>query len=132
MILDIAHQDRLRSLSSDTGNTLAELYAHSFRNIVGITEAKADSQVLRLLIDQKNGKYFVINDFADQFRHPAQGGIEIERGIHHVCDFEQKRFDFDLRLGLSQRHVQALNDISDPRPLPIEAVGDVYCKYSEG
>ena len=59
----------------------------------GIADLEAKAQFLRFFIEQKDGKDLVINDFAHHFGHAPQRGIQVERGIDHIRDFEQKRFD---------------------------------------
>src|SRR5262249_61658754 len=56
-------------------------------------------KLLRLLIQQEDAKDLIVYDFAHQFGHPAQGSVEIERGVHHVGYFEQEWLNPKLRLG---------------------------------
>ncbi len=61
-----------------------------------IADLKTEAQLLRALVQQKDGEDFVVDDLANQFGDPAQGGVEVERGIDHVGDFQQQWIDLKL------------------------------------
>src|SRR3954462_1898902 len=82
-------------------------------------DAEAEIQLLRFFIEQQNTENLVIDDFADEFRYPAQRGVEIKRGVDHVGDFQQQGIDSRLRFSLNGGHFDCL----------IIAVTDVYTVY---
>src|SRR4051795_2818690 len=81
--------------------------------------AEPKIQLLRFFIEQQNTENLVIDDFADEFRYPAQRGVEIKRGVDHVGDFQQQGIDSRLRFSLNGGHFDCL----------IIAVRDVYTVY---
>ena len=58
-------------------------------NLARISHLKADSQVLCFFIYQQDGEDLVVNDFAYQFSHAAQGGVQVEGGVDDVRHLEQ-------------------------------------------
>ena len=47
-------------------------------------------------MQQEDRENLVVNDFAHELRDPAQGSIEVERGVDNVRHFEQKRINMGL------------------------------------
>ena len=52
---------------------------------------KAETQPMGLLVEEEDREDFVVDDFADQFRHAAQSGIEVERGVDPAWATSSKR-----------------------------------------
>ena len=87
MLGNVVHQDGFTPLRRHSGDALADLDLDSFGDFAGVSHLKSDAQILGFFIHQQYGKDLVINDFAHQFGHPAQGGVQIESGIDHVRHF---------------------------------------------
>ena len=90
---DIVDQHRLPQLRGFPGDTFSYLDPHPLRNLSRISDLEAHTQFLRAFVEQENGKDFVVDDFAHQFSHAAQSGVEIERSVDYVGDLEQQWLD---------------------------------------
>ena len=86
----IVHQDRLPSLCRASSHALTHFHAQAVRDFGRIPDVETKIQLLTLLIQQQDGKNFVVDDFTHEFRHPLECGFKVERGIHHVGDFKQE------------------------------------------
>ena len=96
MLGNVIHQDGFTPLRRHSGDALADLDLDSLGDFTRVSNLKADAQVLGLFVHQQDGKDFVVDDFAHQFGHAAQRGVQIEGGVDHVRHFKQKRLDFQL------------------------------------
>ena len=90
MLRHVVDQDGLAPLRRQPGDALANLDLYPLGNFARISHLEADAQVLCLLIHQQDGKDLVVDDFAHQFGHAAQRGVQIERGIDDVRHLEQQ------------------------------------------
>jgi hypothetical protein len=93
-------QNCFAPLSRDSSHSFSYFDVETLRHFRRVTHLEAKSEILRLFMKQKDCENLVVDDFANQFRHPAQGGIEVERGINDIRDFEQKRIDFGLNIAI--------------------------------
>src|SRR5690242_21610142 len=73
---------------------------------------KADAQLLRLLVEQQDGEYFVVNDATYQLGYALERGLEVERGIDRVGHFQQERFQPFRRNALCLRDSHCAYDTS--------------------
>ena len=96
MLGNVVHQDGLAALRCQPGDALANLDLHPLRNFARISHLEADAQLLRLFVQQQDGKDFVVDDATHQFRHAAQRGVQVEGGIDHVRHLKQQRLDLQL------------------------------------
>ena len=88
----IGDQHCLASLGCAAGDALSHFHSQAIGNFRRISHVKSNIQFLPLFIEQKNGKDFVVDDLAHQFRHASQGGFQVERGVDHVGHFQQEWF----------------------------------------
>src|SRR5207237_9185137 len=51
-------------------------------------------------IQQQDRKDLIIKYFTHQFSNPAQGRVQVERGVDHIGHLEQKWLDLGLKIGL--------------------------------
>src|SRR5437764_11638353 len=77
-----------------------------------MADAEPEVEFLGLFIQQKNAENLIIDDFADEFGDPAQSGVQVECGVHHIGDFEQKRLDTQLQFCLNGCHFHCFNHSS--------------------
>ena len=99
----IGDENGLAGLSGAPGNALADFDADAFGDFVGIADMEANIELLQRFVKQEDGENLVVDNFADKLRDATQSGLEVERGVDHVGDFEQKRFH--LRRAQSWRGV---------------------------
>ena len=85
-----------RVCAARPGYALPDLDAGAVCILARIADLEAEAQLLRALVQQKDGEDFVIDDLANQFGDPAQGRVEVERGVDHVGDFEEQGIDLNL------------------------------------
>jgi hypothetical protein len=95
---DVLDQHGLPELRGAPGDPLAYFDSDPVGIFSGIARLETEAQLLSLLVEQKDGENFVIDDLANEFRHPPEGGVEVERGIDHVGDFQQQWVDFQLEI----------------------------------
>src|SRR5207302_8263498 len=89
----------------------AHLHPSPFGKFRRIANLKPEAHFLRLLVEQQDGKNFVVDDLADDFSNPAQRGVEVQRRSEHVGDIEQQRLGRGwVRFGNHRTH--AGNDSS--------------------
>ena len=92
---DVIDQNGFAPLRRQSGYALANFDLHPLGDFARISHLKTDAQFLGFLIQQEDGEDLVVNDFAHQFRHAAQGGVQVERGVDHVRHLEQKGSTFN-------------------------------------
>ena len=89
-LADVIHQHCLTFLHRKAGNPFAYFYANTFRELGRMSDGEAHPQLLRLFVEQQNGKNLVIDRPPHLFGSALQQGIEVERGVDHVGHFHQE------------------------------------------
>src|ERR1051326_5001300 len=86
---DVVDQNGLAQLSSKPGNAFTDFDASAVSEFLRIADLKAESQVLRLLIEQQDGENFVVDDLADDFGDATDGRVQVERRGQDVGNVEK-------------------------------------------
>ena len=106
----IGDQYGLPNLGRASGYALAHFHAQAVGDLLRISHMEAYVQFLTVFIEQQDGENFVVNNLADQFRHPPQRGFQVERGVDHVGHFEQERVHLGKASSLRGSRFHRLHD----------------------
>src|SRR5207253_181260 len=96
LFADVVNQDGLAKLDGTAGDSFAHLRTHAL-GFSRVTNLKADAQVLRLFIHQKDGEVFKRQDSADEVGNALQESIQLESGIESISKIEQEPFQIEDR-----------------------------------
>ncbi len=72
-----------------SGHALPDLDADALGDFRRMPHLEADAQLLRLLIQQQDGKDFVVDEALQHLRHTLQQGVQVERGVDRIGDLQQ-------------------------------------------
>ena len=89
----IVDQHRLAALHGLSGNALPNLNADAFRHLGRMADLETDAQLLRLLVQQQDGKNFVIDDPLQHLCHALQQSVQIQRPVYRVRHLQQVTID---------------------------------------
>src|ERR1019366_958405 len=89
----IVDQNSLAALYSLSGNDLPNLNTDAFRYLGRMADLETDAQLLRLLVEQQNGKNFVIDDPLQHLCYALQQSVQIQSPVDRVSDFQQVPID---------------------------------------
>ena len=80
----VVDQHRLAALHRLPGNALPNLDADALRHLGRMADLETNAQLLRLLVQQQDGKNFVIDDPLQHLCHPLQQSVQIQRAVYRV------------------------------------------------
>ena len=72
-----------------SGDSLANLNADALGHLGRMTHLEADAQLVGFLVQQQDGKDFVVDNLLQHLGYALQQGIQVERGVDRVGHFEQ-------------------------------------------
>src|SRR5947209_13001967 len=87
----VVNQKRLTKLNGLPSHSFAYFDSRAFSELLRVSHLKAEAQFLSLLVEEKNGENFIVNDSADDFGDAARRGIQVERRRHDIGDLQQQR-----------------------------------------
>ena len=89
----VVDQHGLAALHGLSGNALSNLDADAFGDLGRMADLEADAQLLRLLVQQQDGKDFVVDDALQHLCHALQQGVQVQRPVYRVRHFQQVTID---------------------------------------
>jgi len=87
-------------LRRKAGYAFSHLDPNLVREFALVSHVKTNAQFLGFFIQQQDRKDLIIKYFTHQFSNPAQGRVQVERGVDHIGHLEQKWLDLGLKIGL--------------------------------
>ena len=103
---NVVHQHRLAQLHGFAGYPLPHLDVNALGYIRRMADLETDAQLLRSLVQQQDGEHLVIHHPLQHLGHALQQGVEVERGVHRIGNFQQVVVEAgrDQRIGNGRTH----------------------------
>jgi hypothetical protein len=75
------------------GDPLAHLDADALGNLGRMADLKSYAQLLGFLVQQQDGKDFIVDNLLQHLGHALQQSVQVERGVDRVGDLKQVRIE---------------------------------------
>ncbi len=89
----VVDQHRLAGLHRASGDALPDLDADALRHLGRMSHLKPHPQLLRFLVQQQDGKDFVIDKALQHLRYALQQCVQVKRGVDRIGDLQQVAVD---------------------------------------